>query len=74
MLEDLIDDNHIDLEKEDVNSIKSLILGNPKHSEEKKFLFDIVANYRNSVDVDKFDYLARDSYNLGIKSSYDHSR
>ena len=74
MLEDLIDDNHIDLEKEDVNSIKSLILGNSKQSEEKNFLFDIVANYRNSVGVDKFDYLARDSYNLGIKSSYDHSR
>lgn len=29
---------------------------------------------RNSVDVDKFDYLARDCYNLGLKSSYDSSR
>jgi HD superfamily phosphohydrolase len=41
---------------------------------EKKFLFEIVSNARNSVDVDKFDYLARDCYNLGIKSSYDSSR
>jgi len=37
-------------------------------------MFDIVSNQRNSVDVDKFDYLARDCYNLGIKSSYDFSR
>lgn len=29
---------------------------------------------RNSIDVDKFDYLARDCYNLGMKSSYDSSR
>lgn len=41
---------------------------------ERKFLFDIVSNKRNSIDVDKFDYLARDCLNLGIKSSYDHSR
>jgi len=37
-------------------------------------MFEIVANRRNSVDVDKFDYLARDCYNCGIKSSYDFSR
>lgn len=29
---------------------------------------------RNSVDVDKFDYLARDCYNAGMKSSYDSER
>lgn len=74
MLEYLIDDNNIDLEEEDLRAVKDLILGTPKNSEEKKFLFDIVSNQRNSVDVDKFDYLARDSYNLGMKSSYDHSR
>lgn len=37
-------------------------------------MFDIVANKRNGVDVDKFDYLSRDCYNVGIKSSYDSSR
>jgi len=37
-------------------------------------MFEIVANKKNSVDVDKFDYLARDCYNCGIKSSYDFSR
>jgi HD superfamily phosphohydrolase len=42
--------------------------------EEKRFLFDIVANKKNSVDVDKFDYIERDTYNLGLRSSYDAKR
>jgi len=36
--------------------------------------FDIVANAHNSIDVDKFDYIARDCLNIGIKSSYDFKR
>jgi len=27
---------------------------------EKKFLFDIISNSRNSIDVDKLDYIQRD--------------
>jgi HD superfamily phosphohydrolase len=45
--------------------------GGPSKSKQGKcaFLFDIVSNSRNSVDVDKFDYLQRDAYNVGIKST-----
>ncbi len=34
------------------------------------WIFDIVANKRNSIDVDKFDYIARDSHFLGLKDTY----
>jgi deoxynucleoside triphosphate triphosphohydrolase SAMHD1 len=77
MLEYLIEDNHIDLDQQHVQFIKDLIQGSPKSSHEaseKGFLFEVVANKQNSVDVDKFDYISRDCHNLGIKSSYDFSR
>lgn len=38
-----------------------------KYPQEKWLLFDVVSNKRNSIDVDKFDYLLRDSYYVGIK-------
>ena len=37
-------------------------------------MYEVVANKRNSVDVDKFDYISRDCHNVGIKSSYDFAR
>jgi HD superfamily phosphohydrolase len=39
-----------------------------------RFLFDIVANKRNSIDVDKFDYLQRDAMCAGVKTSCDFGR
>lgn len=34
--------------------------------------FQIVANKRTGIDVDKFDYFSRDCHNLGISNSFDH--
>ncbi|KAM9501651.1 deoxynucleoside triphosphate triphosphohydrolase SAMHD1-like [Clarias gariepinus] len=42
--------------------------------EKKEFLYEIVANKRTGIDVDKWDYFARDSYHLGIQNSSDHRR
>eukprot|EP00105_Crassostrea_gigas_P000726 XP_011412641.1 PREDICTED: deoxynucleoside triphosphate triphosphohydrolase SAMHD1 [Crassostrea gigas] len=42
--------------------------------EEKSFLYEIVSNKRNGIDVDKWDYFARDCHMLGIKNSFDHTR
>ncbi|XP_056129818.1 deoxynucleoside triphosphate triphosphohydrolase SAMHD1 [Lampris incognitus] len=42
--------------------------------EEKSFLYEIVANKRNGIDVDKWDYLARDCHHLGIKNNFDYCR
>ena len=41
---------------------------------EKSFLYEVVANKRNGIDVDKWDYFARDCYHLGIANSFDHWR
>ncbi|XP_053281037.1 deoxynucleoside triphosphate triphosphohydrolase SAMHD1 isoform X1 [Pleuronectes platessa] len=40
----------------------------------KSFLYEIVANKRNGIDVDKWDYFARDCYHLGIKNNFDYQR
>lgn len=39
------------------------------------WMYDIVANKTNSLDVDKLDYLQRDARNMGIKTVFfDQSR
>ena len=35
-------------------------------------MFQIVANKRTGIDVDKFDYFSRDCHCLGINNSFDH--
>jgi len=40
----------------------------------KRFLYDIVANKRNGVDVDKLDYFARDCHMLHLSCSFDSQR
>lgn len=40
-------------------------------SKELEFLFQIVSNQRNGVDVDKFDYLLRDVQVLPAQSQFD---
>ncbi|XP_052817340.1 deoxynucleoside triphosphate triphosphohydrolase SAMHD1-like isoform X2 [Mya arenaria] len=45
--------------------------GRPK---EKSFLYEVVANKRNGIDVDKWDYFARDCHMLGIRNNFDHNR
>ncbi|CAH2292618.1 deoxynucleoside triphosphate triphosphohydrolase SAMHD1 [Pelobates cultripes] len=43
-------------------------------TEEKCFLYEIVANKRNGIDVDKWDYFARDCHHLGIQNNFDYNR
>jgi len=75
MLKSLIDENSLDYDKYDFQFLTDLIQGHcPSYDKERSFLYEIVANYQNSIDVDKFDYLARDCHNLQLKYSYDSSR
>ncbi|XP_053387683.1 deoxynucleoside triphosphate triphosphohydrolase SAMHD1-like isoform X3 [Mercenaria mercenaria] len=77
-----------DLEKkfdeEDRTFIEELIDGpgetypkgekNKKRREQKGFLYEIVSNKRNGIDVDKWDYFARDCHMLGIQNNFNHDR
>ncbi|XP_039460174.1 deoxynucleoside triphosphate triphosphohydrolase SAMHD1-like [Oreochromis aureus] len=70
----------------DLVFIKEMIKGSLKNSSpqneqlyrgrnnEKSFLYEIVANKQNGIDVDKFDYFARDCHHLGIQNNFDHRR
>jgi HD superfamily phosphohydrolase len=75
MLDRIIDTQGIEIDSCEHKMIHELI--HPSKNllgSERRFLYDVVSNSRNSVDVDKFDYLARDCHNLGIKGHYDHRR
>jgi HD superfamily phosphohydrolase len=71
------------LDEEDIHFIKELMLGDPHEAPNsfvwkgrpgRGFLYDIVANKRNGIDVDKFDYFARDCHMLGLTKSFDSTR
>lgn len=73
-----------DFTPNDVEFIRELILGPPSDTqtawpykgrgEEKSFLYEIVANKRTGIDVDKWDYFARDCHHLGISNNFDCRR
>lgn len=56
------------LSSQHINFICSII--NPQNVHTGA-LYQIVSNYLNGIDVDKFDYLMRDAYNIGFKKSFD---
>ncbi|EJD00742.1 uncharacterized protein FOMMEDRAFT_125131 [Fomitiporia mediterranea MF3/22] len=79
MFDDLVRQNNIPFDEGDVNFVKDLIKGSVCHTAhskppEKKFLFDIVANRRNGIDVDKFDYIARDVRAIGDHNNFSSRR
>ena len=61
MEEDATENDNID-----PRLISRLIKGEPNGSDEKIWMFEIIANKRNSFDVDKLDYLCRDNYHVGL--------
>ncbi|XP_053391578.1 uncharacterized protein LOC128554332 isoform X2 [Mercenaria mercenaria] len=71
-------------EESDIEFIKELI-GVPAdldaqvwpyrgRNKNKSFLYEVVANGVNGIDVDRWDYLARDSLMMGLKTTFQHSR
>jgi HD superfamily phosphohydrolase len=64
-LTSFIDDNAF-------NFIAELI--NPTNETPNNFIFQIVSNNINGLDVDKLDYICRDSFYLGLNTSFQFTR
>lgn len=76
--------NQANLQEEHVQLIKQLIAGHAKTypsarfgwpewvecSPAKQFLYEIVANKRNGIDVDRMDYFVRDAHHVGNKTDF----
>ena len=62
------------LSKKQVQEICNLILGDkPEGDAQRPWLFEIVSNSRNGIDVDKFDYLMRDVMKINVNhNSFNH--
>lgn len=74
LLEKVIRQNNIlskFFKQNEIQFISNLI--NPK-KEHIGFIYQIISNSFNNLDVDKFDYLSRDAYSLGLKYSFDFTR
>jgi HD superfamily phosphohydrolase len=65
--------------EESMETVIAMIKGEYDEKEQsknpgKRFLYEIVHNSRTGIDVDKFDYYLRDSYNANVKISYNADR
>ncbi|KAI6119258.1 hypothetical protein EDD17DRAFT_1482744 [Pisolithus thermaeus] len=72
MFDDLVETYRPEITPEEVIVVKALIAGDRTRcplGAEKPFLFEIVANARNGLDVDKFDYIARDCHAVGDRGN-----
>ena len=72
LLNYLIDQNHIEsITDEDKKMIERIIMGQKllmfNQNDAFPWIYEIVCNSKNSIDVDKFDYITRDSYHVGLK-------
>ncbi|KAJ2926166.1 hypothetical protein H1R20_g10921, partial [Candolleomyces eurysporus] len=76
MFDYIVKNYSIPISDKDARFIKALIAGDPAQCDasEKPFLFDIIANKRNGLDVDKFDYIQRDSHMTGTSFSFEATR
>lgn len=77
MFDDLVETYRPEITPDEAIVVKALIAGDRTRCSlgtEKPFLFEIVANARNGLDVDKFDYIARDCHAVGDRGNLSISR
>ncbi|XP_051121989.1 uncharacterized protein LOC127245266 [Andrographis paniculata] len=74
MIDYIVDEHNIDFDPNSLKRVKEMITAaensTPNSFKEKPFLYDIVANGRNGIDVDKFDYIVRDSRACGLGCNF----
>eukprot|EP01105_Mastigella_eilhardi_P022403 TRINITY_DN5510_c0_g1_i1.p1 TRINITY_DN5510_c0_g1~~TRINITY_DN5510_c0_g1_i1.p1 ORF type:complete len:514 (-),score=111.28 TRINITY_DN5510_c0_g1_i1:26-1567(-) len=58
----------LNFNEEEIQFVEHAIRGIAPQGTKFPWLFSIVANSENGVDVDKFDYIARDAYHTGVSS------
>ncbi|GAB2297500.1 hypothetical protein Dimus_031600 [Dionaea muscipula] len=78
MVDYIVDEHNIDIESEALKKVKDMIVAScdhasPNNLKEKCFLYDIVANGRNGIDVDKFDYIVHESRACGLGCNFQTS-
>ncbi|KAF9623022.1 hypothetical protein IFM89_036003 [Coptis chinensis] len=79
MVDYIVDEHHIDVDSGILKRAKEMILASseiavPQRTGEKRFLYDIVANGRNGIDVDKFDYIKCDCRACGLGFNFQFGR
>ncbi|CAO2204958.1 unnamed protein product [Urochloa humidicola] len=79
LLDSIVDKHAIDIEYDYLNMVKEMITASSKSAKtksakDKHFLYDIVANGRNGIDVDKFDYIDRECRACGLGSNFQYWR
>lgn len=78
MIDYIVDEHSIDIDSATLKKVKEMIVaseeGKSVSSKEKQFLYDIVANGRNGIDVDKFDYIERDTRACGLGCNFQFQR
>lgn len=72
IFKNMVKENTMPFTEDEVRFITSLI--NPNENAKNNWLFQIVANKYCSIDVDKIDYIQRDSYHLGFGLSEKYER
>eukprot|EP01067_Filipodium_phascolosomae_P009621 Filipodium_phascolosomae@DN8707_c0_g1_i1.p1 len=77
LIDELLAKNDIPLEAHRVANIKALICKDYRHEHSftaPRWTMDIIANETCGVDVDKWDYLVRDAYCVGVPTGFDVNR
>ncbi|KAG1342760.1 deoxynucleoside triphosphate triphosphohydrolase SAMHD1 [Cocos nucifera] len=75
----IVDEHYIEIDSDRLRKVKEMITASSetvmaRSSKEKQFLYDIVANGRNGIDVDKFDYISRDCRACGLGCNFQYQR